>query len=84
MTQGWKFNKEVSIADIVSIILAAGAGFAAYTNLSTRLAILEDRQINQTKNDQRQDEEQQRGAKKLEDSIAQINMKLDRLIERRP
>lgn len=82
MNQTWRFNKEISIADVISIASAALAMFYMYTTLDKRLELLEKYAAVQTSIDRRQDDEALRYQARIDQQLQQINAKLDRLVER--
>jgi len=79
----WKISKEISIADLVSIVVAFCAMLAAWNNLDKRIDGLERMSPVQSNTDRRQDEEALRYQARIDTSLANINQKLDRLIEAR-
>jgi hypothetical protein len=84
--QGTRFrlNKEVSITDIVTIVIATSALFGAYHNLDNRTQILETTNVAQQATDKRQDDEAQRTRDHIDAGLSKLNDKLDRLLERQP
>lgn len=69
-------TKEVSIGDLIGLISAFAAVFIAYGKLDTRVSLVEQSTASQAV-------ELDKSTKRVEQSIAEINHKLDRLIERR-
>lgn len=80
----WHLKKEISIGDLLAILLAAGALFGAYSTLDQRIGKLEQLAGFQKQIDVRQDEEALRYQQRIDESLREINRKLDRIIERRP
>lgn len=78
----WRFNKDISIADVISIVSAALALFYTYTTLDKRLEMLERATVVQKAVDERQDNEAIRYQGRIDAQLQQINAKLDRLVER--
>jgi hypothetical protein len=79
----WKITKEVSVADLVSVVLAFGAVFAAFNNLDKRVDGLERMAPVQAITDKKQDDDSQRYQARIDKSLDEINRKLDRLMERK-
>jgi hypothetical protein len=80
---GWTLKKEVSIGDLIAFTSAALAVIYAYSTLDSRVKILEEHRVSQQRTDQRQDEEHIRYQVRIDATLAQINAKLDRLMERK-
>ena len=80
----WHIKKEISLGDLIAFASAALAVVYAYTTLDKRVAILESTTIVQKATDTRQDEDSNRYQQRIDDSLREINRKLDRLVERRP
>lgn len=72
----WSLTKEISIGDAIGLVSAFAAVLIAYGKLDTRVSLVEQSQATQAA-------EQDRSTKRVEQSIGEINHKLDRLIERR-
>lgn len=79
----WRLSREVSVTDLVTVVLAFTAVLAAYSNLDKRVDGLERMVAVQTTNDKRQDDESLRYQARSEAQFLIINQKLDRLIEGR-
>lgn len=79
----WHIKKEISVGDLIAFTAAAGAVVSAYTTLDKRLTIVEDRSTQQATTDKRQDEESIRNQQRIDETLREMNRKLDRLIERR-
>lgn len=75
MTNNWKFNKEVSLGDMVAIMIAIGGVFAAYFTLKSEIELLRARIMV---------EESSHVTIKSEiyERLNRIEDKLDRLVER--
>ena len=71
----WSFSKEVSIGDAVGLAVAFTAVMLAYGALDRRIALLEQSQVTGS-------EYARTAISRMEESIAEMNRKLDRLIER--
>ncbi len=67
----WRVKKEISLGDVVAIVVAITAVLASYASLSTRVSLLEQ-----------SDGYKQAAFAKLEASIEKLALKIDRLIER--
>lgn len=72
----WNVSKEISLGDLIGLASAFAAVLVAYGKLDTRVSLVEQSQASQAA-------ESERSTKRVEQSIAEINHKLDRLIERR-
>lgn len=72
----WHMNREVSLGDVVGMLVAGAAILVAYGRLDTRVSLVEQQQ-----GTIKADVEQT--TKRLETAMGEINHKLDRLIERR-
>lgn len=72
----WHFGKEISLGDVIGLASAFAAVLIAYGKLDTRVALVEQSQAAQAM-------ESEKVIKRVEEAIAKVNDKLDRLIERR-
>lgn len=79
----WRLNREISLPDILSLIAAFASVLYAYTMLDKRMTVIEEKMNVQVSRDARQDDEARVYQKRIDDALASINAKLDRLIERR-
>lgn len=80
----WRFSREVSVTNVLSLFALVAAGFGAYYGLDKRVASTEQSIVTQKQTDDRQDAEAQRTNVQVQAALDRINTKLDRLIERRP
>jgi hypothetical protein len=71
----WRLTKDVSVADVLSLALAAAAVLFAYTQLSERVSLLESAVI-----EMRAIRSDEKAA--LSQRLDRLDDKLDRLIER--
>jgi hypothetical protein len=78
----WHVKKEISLGDAVAIVSAALAIVYSYSTLDKRVSLLEEFRLEQTKTDGRQDGDALRYQARIDATLAEINKKLDRLIER--
>lgn len=78
---GWKLKKEISLGDLMAFGCAALSVVYAYTTLDKRLAIIEAAAVVQSTVDNRQDVESNRYQQRIDESLRDINRKLDRLVE---
>jgi hypothetical protein len=78
----WKINRDVSVTDLVTIVLATAALFTAYSDLTNKIQILVTTNVAQAATDKRQDEEAQRTRDHIDAGLSKLNDKLDRLLER--
>jgi hypothetical protein len=72
----WRLTKDVSIVDVLSIVMAGLAVFFAYTTLAERTSLLESSVV-----EIRQTRMEEKAA--LAQRLDRLENKLDRLIERR-
>ncbi len=79
----WHVKKEISLGDIVAIASAVLAVLYAYTTLDKRISLLEVTQVGQQAVDAKQDGDALRYQSRIDMQLAEINRKLDRLIEAR-
>lgn len=85
--EGWKFKKEVSVVDIITIVMAASSLMYVAATFDKRLTVVENvtsaQYISQTLTDRRQDEDSLRYQARIDVGLSSLNAKLDRLLERR-
>jgi len=67
----WRVKKEVSLGDVIAIVVSITAVLGAYARLDTRVSLLEQGQSYT-----------QAAFSKLDASIEKLSAKIDRLIER--
>jgi len=79
----WHIKKEISLGDLMAFCSAALAVVYAYTTLDKRISLLETWAIAQKATDDRQDTESLRYQQRIDETLKEMNRKLDRLIERR-
>ena len=80
--KGWSLKKEISLGDLIAFASAALAVAYAYSTLDSRVKVLEENRAYQGTRDQRQDDDNIRYQARIDAALAQMNSKLDRLIER--
>jgi hypothetical protein len=80
---GWRIKKEISVGDLVAILMAAAGIVTAYFTLDKRVALLEDRIVRQNEIDRSQDMTTKEALQGMRDELRAVSAKLDRLIERR-
>lgn len=78
----WHLKKEISIGDLIAFSSAALAVVYAYTTLDKRVSILEVDKTTQSATDKRQDDDAVRYQARIEVQLAEINRKMDRVLER--
>jgi uncharacterized membrane protein len=71
----WRFKKEISLADIITIISAGAAVIYAYTTLDKRIALIEAARAVESVSDVA-------FQNRMESRINKMDEKLDRIIER--
>jgi hypothetical protein len=74
-TQNWTFKKEVSVGDLVAIVLAIGGVFTAYFTLKADIDVLKSRLTAQENVSDSLKQE-------IYNRLNRIDDKLDRLVER--
>lgn len=75
----WRFNKDVSLADVISFVSAALAVVYAYTTLDKRVAVLEDFRIEQRDIQRQKDEENIRYQARIDAQLQALNEKMDKV-----
>ena len=81
-SEKWKFTKEVSVADVLTILSAMLMAFYAYTTLDKRVTVNEGAIATLAATNRSQDELFNRTQDRMDAQFREINAKLDRLIER--
>ena len=76
---GWKFQKTVSLGDVVAFTSALLAVLYSYTTLEKRIALMEATQSRQLMIDNRQDADLSAINSDIKRELERINTKLDRL-----
>ena len=79
----WKFNKEIGVVDLITIVSALLAVVYSYTTLDKRVAIVEGAIPALIAADSKGDEDTRRVQDRMEKQMELINQKLDRILERR-
>ena len=79
----WRLSREISVANVITLVMIAFAVIGAYYSLSGRVTSTEQSIAAQKYTDDRQDAEAQRTDARTQSALDNINRKLDRLIERR-
>lgn len=74
--QRWQFEKKVSVGDVIAFTMAFLAVVYAYTTLDKRLAVLEDRRLEQVARDVRQDSDRNAIKQDLRDDLSRIAAEL--------
>jgi hypothetical protein len=80
--RGWHVNKEVSVGDLVALLLAIAAVILAYSQLDKRVTVLETVPSAQASTDARQDLEARALKNEIGARLDRMEDKIDRLIER--
>lgn len=81
--RGWHVKKEISVGDLIAFASAACAVLYAYFTLDKRITLLEQAAVVQNATDVRQDSDFLRYQARIDESLREMNRKLDRLIERK-
>jgi len=79
----WRVKKEISLGDLIAFCSAAIAIAYAYSTLDGRVKVLEESKSYQVTRDQRQDDDNIRYQSRIDQTLREMNQKLDRLIERK-
>ena len=79
----WTIKREVQLGHVISTILLAASVFGYVTSMEKRIAIMEDKMINQKERDDKQDARFGEALGHMNAQIDKIDSKLDRLIERK-
>ena len=79
----WRLSREVSVANVVTLLVIVFSVLGAYYSLVGRVASAEQMLASQKYTDDRQDAEAIRTNAQVQMALDRINLKLDRLIERR-
>lgn len=79
----WRLSREISLANVITLAVIAFTVIGAYFTLDGRVTAAELSMVAQKHVDDRQDAEVHRTDTRVQAELANINRKLDRLIERR-
>jgi Tfp pilus assembly protein PilO len=79
---GWHLDKKVPISIIVVLLTQAAAGLWAIADIKRDVEVLKAAQMQQRDRDQRQDDSSAEALRQIREAMADMNRKLDRLIER--
>jgi Tfp pilus assembly protein PilO len=79
---GWHLDKKVPISIIVVLLTQAAAGLWAIADIKRDVEVLKAAQIEQHERDKRQDDSSAEALRQIREAMADMNRKLDRLIER--
>lgn len=79
----WRLSREISLANVITLVVIAFTVIGAYYSLSGRVTGTEQSIAAQKHTDDRQDAEAHRTDARTQAALDNINRKLDRLIERR-
>jgi hypothetical protein len=82
VVSGWSINKEVSIGDLIAIIVALGAVLGAYVSIDRRVTVIETVQAQMITTDSRIETETTQLRAEIKEDLKVIKEKLDRLFER--
>lgn len=80
--QGWHLDKKVPLSLIFAMLVQAAMVITAIVDLKKDVEVLKSQVITQANRDARQDLDMKEAMTLLRDSLATLNDKLDRLIER--
>jgi len=78
----WKVVKEISVGDVLAVVMAFISVIYAYTTLDKRITLVEEKVAAQVVRDNKQDEDTHIYQQRIDAALTAINAKLDRLIER--
>jgi predicted exporter len=82
VTKGWTINKEVSLGDLVAIVVALASVLGAYIAIDRRVTILETVQTQMATTDGRIERETGALRDEIRGDLKEIKTKLDTLTER--
>jgi len=71
----WHVTREISVTDLIGLTTFCGLLFVAYAQLDKRIAVLEQERLTQSV-------ETQLTNTRVQDSLSELNHKMDRLIEK--
>ena len=80
--QGWKFDRTLSLGDLVSVVTAAVMVVASYFALSERLALVEQRTNVATDVNTKQDARLEALLNQIDAKLERLDDKLDRKIDK--
>lgn len=80
--QGWHLDKKVPLSLIFAMLVQAGMVILAITDIKKDVEVLKTQVASQSSRDARQDADWREAMALLRDTLATLNAKLDRLIER--
>ena len=83
-TQGWHLKREIQLGHIITTLTVATAAFAYLGEQEQRIALVEQRQEQQEKLDERRDRTAGEDKRIFVERLDRMDAKLDRLIERMP
>ena len=80
--RGWKFDRTLSLGDLVSVITAAVPGAAPYPTLSERIALVEHRATTNAEINAKQDGRLEALLTSIDAKLARLDDKLDRKLDK--
>lgn len=80
--QGWHLDKKVPLSLIFAMLVQAAMVIAAIVEIKKDVEVLKSQVASQSARDNRQDVDMKEAMALLRETLAAVNQKLDRLIER--
>ncbi len=80
--EGWHLDKKVPLSLIFAMLVQAGMVIVAIADIKKDVEVLKSQVATQATRDSRQDADVRDAMNQLRDTLATLNAKLDRLIER--
>lgn len=81
--KNWRFEKQISVGNLLTMLIMSGAVFGAWSTINTRVSNLETLAQAQVKTDDRQERQAELQRLEIRAELDKINIKLDRLGEQR-
>lgn len=79
---GWRFEKRVTLGDVISALAMLMLGLVAYYDLRERVSVVELQQHVQEQRDTEQDEQSARFAREIREDLRDIKSSVERIAER--
>ena len=80
--EGWKFDRTLSLGDLVSVVTAAVMVVASYFALSERVSLVEERVVTNTAINAKQDDRLEKLLSSIDTKLERLDDKLDRKIDK--
>lgn len=79
----WHLKREVQVGHVITTLAVAASAVIYVQKIETRLALIEQSQVEQRLRDKQQDEHGASAIRDINNRLERMDGKLDRLIERR-